>query len=36
MDDKKAIEIKEEDLLVLDENIDTQEFIDCGKESDEE
>lgn len=31
----EAIEIKKEDLLVLDNVEETQEFIDCGKEDNE-
>lgn len=33
--DDKAIQIKKEDLLIVDEVIDTQEFIDSGKEIEE-
>lgn len=33
--DDKAIQIKKEDLLIVDEVIDTQEFIDIGKEIEE-
>lgn len=36
MDDSKAIVIKEEDLLKLDEVVDTEEFEVCGKGDDEE